>query len=151
MCICLWQDVMIFDHSVFSGMADIHDRHRDMRLDVDNMSYEVKEDFPFWCMCTLSTASYPNQYMKFMLYFNEFLIIFSNIVGVVGSGRTYWKCEYWIERGNYIETTETEEVFSWRRISGWGRTLLCLSGKPRLPDLPRFNSCMHISAEAHGS
>lgn len=32
---------MILDQSVFFGMADIHDRHRDMRLDVDNMSYEV--------------------------------------------------------------------------------------------------------------
>lgn len=32
---------MILDQSVFSGMADLHDRHRDMRLDVDNMSYEV--------------------------------------------------------------------------------------------------------------
>ncbi|PIN17932.1 Anaphase-promoting complex (APC), subunit 11 [Handroanthus impetiginosus] len=34
------EDVMILDHSVLVGMADIHDRHRDMRLDVDNMSYE---------------------------------------------------------------------------------------------------------------
>ncbi|XP_061343173.1 probable E3 ubiquitin-protein ligase RHG1A isoform X2 [Gastrolobium bilobum] len=34
------EDVMILDQTVFSGMADIHDRHRDMRLDVDNMSYE---------------------------------------------------------------------------------------------------------------
>ena len=33
---------MILDQSVFFGVADIHDRHRDMRLDVDNMSYEVK-------------------------------------------------------------------------------------------------------------
>ncbi|XP_051139097.1 probable E3 ubiquitin-protein ligase RHG1A isoform X2 [Andrographis paniculata] len=33
-------DVMLLDHSVLAGMADIHDRHRDMRLDVDNMSYE---------------------------------------------------------------------------------------------------------------
>lgn len=32
---------MILDPSVFVGVADIHDRHRDMRLDVDNMSYEV--------------------------------------------------------------------------------------------------------------
>lgn len=32
---------MILDHSVFFGMPDIQDRHRDMRLDVDNMSYEV--------------------------------------------------------------------------------------------------------------
>lgn len=36
------QDVMILDQSVFFGVADVHDRHRDMRLDVDHMSYEVK-------------------------------------------------------------------------------------------------------------
>ncbi|OIV96383.1 hypothetical protein TanjilG_09810 [Lupinus angustifolius] len=35
-----FEDVMILDQSVFSRRADIHDRHRDMRLDVDNMSYE---------------------------------------------------------------------------------------------------------------
>ncbi|CAH9144866.1 unnamed protein product [Cuscuta epithymum] len=34
------EDVMILDPSVFFGMAGTHDRHRDMRLDVDNMSYE---------------------------------------------------------------------------------------------------------------
>ncbi|RDX78955.1 putative E3 ubiquitin-protein ligase RHG1A, partial [Mucuna pruriens] len=35
------QDVVILDHQSFlSGIADVHDRHRDMRLDVDNMSYE---------------------------------------------------------------------------------------------------------------
>jgi E3 ubiquitin-protein ligase Arkadia len=34
------EDVMLLDQSVFFGMGDIHDRHRDMRLDVDNMSYE---------------------------------------------------------------------------------------------------------------
>ncbi|KAK1436594.1 hypothetical protein QVD17_02376 [Tagetes erecta] len=34
------EDLMILDQSVFFGVADIHDRHRDMRLDIDNMSYE---------------------------------------------------------------------------------------------------------------
>ena len=37
---------MILDQSVIFGMADLHDRHdrhRDMRLDVDNMSYEVND------------------------------------------------------------------------------------------------------------
>ena len=32
---------MLFDPFVYHGMAEMHDRHRDMRLDVDNMSYEV--------------------------------------------------------------------------------------------------------------
>ncbi|KAK1274718.1 hypothetical protein QJS04_geneDACA001553 [Acorus gramineus] len=36
-----FEDVLILDHSMFYGGADLHDRHRDMRLDVDNMSYEV--------------------------------------------------------------------------------------------------------------
>ncbi|XP_042966038.1 E3 ubiquitin-protein ligase MBR2-like isoform X1 [Carya illinoinensis] len=34
------EDVMILDQSVFLVVADIHDRYRDMRLDVDSMSYE---------------------------------------------------------------------------------------------------------------
>ncbi|KAL3732875.1 hypothetical protein ACJRO7_022399 [Eucalyptus globulus] len=38
------EDVMILDQSVFLGVADIHDRHGDMRLDVDNMSYEVNAE-----------------------------------------------------------------------------------------------------------
>ncbi|XP_076908877.1 E3 ubiquitin-protein ligase MBR2-like [Bidens hawaiensis] len=35
-----FEDVMGLDQSVFFGVAGIHDRHRDMRLDIDNMSYE---------------------------------------------------------------------------------------------------------------
>ncbi|XP_076922454.1 uncharacterized protein LOC143584252 [Bidens hawaiensis] len=35
-----FEDFMMLDQSVFYGMVDIHDRHRDMRLDIDNMSYE---------------------------------------------------------------------------------------------------------------
>lgn len=35
-----FEDVMILDQSGFFGMVDMQDRHRDMRLDVDNMSYE---------------------------------------------------------------------------------------------------------------
>ncbi|KAJ6804024.1 putative E3 ubiquitin-protein ligase HIP1 isoform X1 [Iris pallida] len=35
------EDILLFDHSVFyGGAADLRDRHRDLRLDVDNMSYE---------------------------------------------------------------------------------------------------------------
>ncbi|WRX13611.1 zinc finger protein [Theobroma cacao] len=33
-------DYMLFDPFIYHGMAETHDRHRDMRLDVDNMSYE---------------------------------------------------------------------------------------------------------------
>ncbi|CAL9151864.1 unnamed protein product [Musa hybrid cultivar] len=34
------EDVLLFEQSVFAGGANFHDRFRDMRLDVDNMSYE---------------------------------------------------------------------------------------------------------------
>lgn len=35
-----FEDACIRDRSAFFGRVDLHDRHRDMRLDVDNMSYE---------------------------------------------------------------------------------------------------------------
>lgn len=35
---------MLFDPFI-NGVAELHDRHRDMRLDVDNMSYEVRKGF----------------------------------------------------------------------------------------------------------
>lgn len=34
---------MLFEPFVYHGLAEMHDRHRDMRLDVDNMSYEVRK------------------------------------------------------------------------------------------------------------
>ncbi|KAL6218853.1 hypothetical protein ACLB2K_012060 [Fragaria x ananassa] len=34
------EDYMLFDPYIYHGMAEMHDRHRDMRLDVDNMTYE---------------------------------------------------------------------------------------------------------------
>lgn len=40
-CMVMYQDYMLFDPFIYHGMAEMHDRHRDMRLDVDNMSYEV--------------------------------------------------------------------------------------------------------------
>ncbi|KAJ0438622.1 hypothetical protein HanHA300_Chr16g0616161 [Helianthus annuus] len=36
-----FEEVMLLDQSVFYGLVDIHDLHRDMRLDIDNMSYEA--------------------------------------------------------------------------------------------------------------
>uniref|UniRef100_A0A1D1YKA5 RING-type E3 ubiquitin transferase n=1 Tax=Anthurium amnicola TaxID=1678845 RepID=A0A1D1YKA5_9ARAE len=35
-----FEDVLILDESAILGAADLHDRHRDMRLDIDDMSYE---------------------------------------------------------------------------------------------------------------
>ncbi|XLR50399.1 hypothetical protein S83_001071, partial [Arachis hypogaea] len=34
------QDYMLFDPFIYHGMAELHDRHREMRLGVDNTSYE---------------------------------------------------------------------------------------------------------------
>ncbi|XWS39937.1 hypothetical protein CRYUN_Cryun18bG0097300 [Craigia yunnanensis] len=34
------EEYMLLDPLIYRGMAETHDRHRDMRLDVDNMSYE---------------------------------------------------------------------------------------------------------------
>lgn len=68
----LSQDVMILDHSVFSGMADIHDRHRDMRLDVDNMSYEVGK-YDIWLpLCVICTLFNPPNIEVSDSFYNDF-------------------------------------------------------------------------------
>lgn len=72
------QDVMILDQSVFFGVADIHDRHRDMRLDVDNMSYEVK-------LTGFLDLQFPCFYNKDFCYNTSI-----GIIGVIGSGGAHW-------------------------------------------------------------
>lgn len=53
---------MLFEPFVYHGLAEMHDRHRDMRLDVDNMSYEVRKavvsllvifTLKVFCLCKL--------------------------------------------------------------------------------------------------
>jgi hypothetical protein len=79
---------MILDHSMFAGIADMHDRHRDMRLDVDNMSYEVNLVSTFGSMCLwkfINTMKIPD------------CAILLNLIGAIGSGRTHRKCQHRIE------------------------------------------------------
>lgn len=79
---------MILDHSVFAGIADMHDRHRDMRLDVDNMSYEVnKHLFQTTPVCRLVPLLMRDCYCVTLL----------NVIGATCFGRTHWKCEHWVE------------------------------------------------------
>lgn len=72
---------MLFDPFVYYGMAEMQDRHRDMRLDVDNMSYEVKKKrdnirlFP--------SHSFQN---------SCFLLTLIAILGAFGTGRTHRRC-----------------------------------------------------------
>lgn len=56
---------MLFEPFVYHGLAEMHDRHRDMRLDVDNMSYEVRKavvsllvifTLKVFCLCKLWTV-----------------------------------------------------------------------------------------------
>ena len=68
---------MILDQSVFFGVANVHDRHRDMRLDVDNMSYEVVSIF---LTSTILSVFENCSHSRINLW----------VIGVVGSGRAHW-------------------------------------------------------------
>ena len=73
----------MFDPFIYRGMAETQDRHRDMRLDVDNMSYEVKMDCCF-------------------LFYHFTLKVYSSYItigtlGTVGIRRTHRRCEHWTE------------------------------------------------------
>jgi len=79
---------MILDHSVFAGIADMHDRHRDMRLDVDNMSYEVINTCFKVLLCVLLVP---------LLMRVSYCVTSMNVTGATCFGRTHWKCEHWLE------------------------------------------------------
>lgn len=126
---------MILDQSVFFGVADIHDRHRDMRLDVDNMSYEVKYMKNVFAFCSPVWDCYLNT-------------MFIGLLGAIGSGRAHRRCVHWIERRKYIEAAETAKIL----VSGqrsWGRsgTLLYLSGNIFFLHLHQTMSCVYALYE----
>lgn len=41
---------MVVERSALYGSRNISDQHRDMRLDVDNMSYEVTDRIPLYVL-----------------------------------------------------------------------------------------------------
>lgn len=74
---------MVFDHPfLYHGMAEMHDRHREMRLDVDNMSYEVKRKYIVFPSISCSLL---------------FLLTLTGVAGIVGIGGAYRRREHWIE------------------------------------------------------
>lgn len=79
----------MLDQSVLFGMAD-HDGHRDMRLDIDNMSYEVNENLVYGFVLKYFSS------VSLLLYFvnNTNYIGFP---GIVGPGRSNWIRKYWIK------------------------------------------------------
>lgn len=85
--ICNCQDYMLFDPFI-NGAADLHDRHRDMRLDVDNMSYEVNVKFCFFVIYILSWYELViHIFVKYVSCYQELLALEERI-GDVKTGLT---------------------------------------------------------------
>lgn len=80
---------MILDQSLFFGMGDAY---RDMRMDVDNMSYEVT-----FHKLQLGPTTIP-----------ELLLLL--LPGVIGSWRAHRRCVHRIERRNNNEAFEATQV-----------------------------------------
>jgi len=36
----------------------------------------------------------------------SYCVTLMNVIGAIGFGRTHWKCEHWLDRGDHIETHE---------------------------------------------
>ncbi|KAF5814679.1 putative Transposase-associated domain-containing protein [Helianthus annuus] len=85
-----FEDVMLLNQFVFYGLVDIHDRHRDMRLDIDNMSYEVMK-ITFFVHFIYNDA-----------IMNRDNINFNIRSGAVAVGRADWKREYWIDQRKHL-------------------------------------------------
>lgn len=107
---------MFFDPFIYQGMADMQDRHRDMRLDVDNMSYEVQKG-KFFSIHNFTRNCF-------------LLIVRIRMSGTAGIGRTHRRCEHWTKWRHHFEVNETAKIHYYycsRICTGLG-TLLYLSG-----------------------
>lgn len=112
------QDYMVFDPFMIHSMAEVHDRHRDMRLDVDNMSYEVRT----------------NHYICFLLWSCEYqtcsAYISTGMLGTFGTRRTHRWCQHRFEWRNYFKVHETKNIHvNAFRMPRRCRAMLCLSGR----------------------
>lgn len=108
----------MLDQSVLFGVPDLHDRHRDMRLDVDNMSYEVILLLQYSVLC-IDRFFYECSVWK--------------ISGIAGVGRTHRECKHWIDRGNHFEVPEAEEVCFYCSSSRRRRRCRAMLYMPSMP------------------
>lgn len=95
MLVMFGQDVLLFEQSVFAGGANFHDRFRDMRLDVDNMSYEVNKHSNFCLRKNLQTWN------KTPLYLQELLALGERI-GNVNTGLSEEKILNCLRQWKYV-------------------------------------------------
>lgn len=75
-----------------NGFAEMHDRHRDMRLDVDNMSYEVLQSILRLEFSFMMSIKWENNFKKL-----SFINIMVCVSGTIGFGRTNRECKHGIE------------------------------------------------------
>ena len=82
---------MVFDRSVLYAVPEEDDMHEDMRLDVDNMSYEVT----LQKIGTLHAKHFEINYFTchLLVIHHRKLLENNNFgVGISGPGRGHWEC-----------------------------------------------------------
>jgi hypothetical protein len=102
----LWFCIYVFlKQSIFYGGVEIHDRHRDMRLDIDNMSYEVS--FIQWGIACIFIQDQFIQYSCGPLIFQELLALEERI-GNVSTG---------LSEEDVMKLLKQRKFSSWRLAS----------------------------------
>ena len=68
---------MLQSRLLLGSTIDIYDQHRDLRLDVDNMSYEVPLPFSLLSSFAFLSPLFHHSYLQFLLFFlSSFLLLY---------------------------------------------------------------------------
>ena len=111
---------MLFDPFI-NGVAELHDRHRDMRLDVDNMSYEVKHFALFFCSFFLS-----NLVILLTMNYEQELLALEERIGDVKTGLNEEVILKSMKQRKYVSTSNLEPCCICRVRFIFNRLRACL-------------------------
>ena len=99
------QAIVMADHSPVNGSRNLIDRYRDMRLDVDNMNYEV--------IITSSISLLSFGLSQLLLTINYWLS-----AGTTCSRRKNRACKHWLVREYDFKVFNGDTIFFFRTYPG---------------------------------
>lgn len=112
---CCLQQILALETRLFLSSLNLYDQHRDMRLDIDNMSYEVELSFFFmmsyfdgWKPCTTCRFCC-SRYVIMLRVKSKW---FSSLTGIISSGRKDGHSEHSSLRRSIVKVPDEKCIWS---------------------------------------
>lgn len=133
-----FQGIVVMDHSSYYGSRSMIDQHRDMRLDIDNMSYEV----PVIFLCLHFSLPSSICLLVFLdCCFHNFMPYCKKLTwaGTHSPRREDRKCQHWVVRWFDFKEPDWVNLLFVRPISRRGNLCYLFGENPGCTSLFMFD------------